>query len=198
MRRESHVRFCEGGGVRLPSATRHVICCRGTAEQAMTEMRRLMTQLKLTINEAKTDIRQLPQERFDFLGYSFGRYYSSKTGQAYLCAQPSRKSVKRMIGKIREATERKMLGLRPEDVVKRLNRMLIGWANYFSLAQLSQLGEKSLQYQWAHVESLHYTTLAGARAVFSGAGAVMRGRGCGGRSSLSWWTSIFCSAVSSV
>src|SRR5712692_1496472 len=23
MRRESHVRFCEGGGVRLPSATRH-------------------------------------------------------------------------------------------------------------------------------------------------------------------------------
>jgi RNA-directed DNA polymerase len=110
-----------------------VICCRGNAEQAMTEMRRLMTQLKLTVNEAKTDIRQLPQERFDFLGYSFGRYYSSKTGQAYLCAQPSKKSVKRMIGKIREATERKMLGLRPEDVVKRLNRMLIGWANYFSL-----------------------------------------------------------------
>jgi hypothetical protein len=26
-----------------------------------------------------------------------------------------------------------MLGLRPEDAVKRLNRMLIGWANYFSL-----------------------------------------------------------------
>jgi RNA-directed DNA polymerase len=26
-----------------------------------------------------------------------------------------------------------VLGLRPEDVVKRLNRMLIGWANYFSL-----------------------------------------------------------------
>jgi RNA-directed DNA polymerase len=62
----------------------------------MTEMRRLMTQLKLTINEAKTDTRQLPQERFDFLGYSFGRYYSSKTGQAYLCARPSKKSVKRV------------------------------------------------------------------------------------------------------
>jgi hypothetical protein len=55
------------------------------------------------------------------------------TGQAYLCVQPSKKSVKRIIGKIREATERKMLGLKPEDVVKRLNRMLIGWANYFSL-----------------------------------------------------------------
>jgi len=48
----------------------YVICCRGNAEQAMTEVRRLMTQLKLTVNENKTHIRQLPQERFDFLRYS--------------------------------------------------------------------------------------------------------------------------------
>jgi len=67
MRRESHVRACEGGGVRFPSATRLVICCKGIAEQAMTEMRRLMEQLKLAVNETKTHIRELPQERFDFL-----------------------------------------------------------------------------------------------------------------------------------
>jgi RNA-directed DNA polymerase len=49
-------------GARIVSyADDYVICCKGTAEQAMTETRRLMTQLKLTINEAKTDIRQLPQ-----------------------------------------------------------------------------------------------------------------------------------------
>jgi RNA-directed DNA polymerase len=53
-----------------------VICCKGSAEQAMTEMRRLMEQLKLTVNETKTHIRELPQDRFDFLGYSFGRYYT--------------------------------------------------------------------------------------------------------------------------
>ena len=29
-----------------------------------------------------------------------------------------------------------MLGLRPEDVVKRPDRMLIGWANYFSLGPI--------------------------------------------------------------
>ena len=28
MRRESHVRFCEGGGVRFPSATRLVNSCK--------------------------------------------------------------------------------------------------------------------------------------------------------------------------
>ena len=64
------------------------------------------------------------------------------------------------------------------------------------LAQLSQLGEKSQQYQRTHSESRHYATVAGARTVLPG--AVMRGGGCGGRSSLSCRTSTFCSAVSSV
>jgi group II intron reverse transcriptase/maturase len=52
-----------------------VICCRrGHAHEAMVEMRSLLERLKLTVNEAKTKIRELPNERFDFLGYSFGRY----------------------------------------------------------------------------------------------------------------------------
>jgi hypothetical protein len=87
----------------------YVICCRGNAGQANAEMRRLMTQLKLTVNDTKTHIRCLPQERFVFLGYDFGRYYSARTGKAYLCARPSKSSVQRMIGNIREATERRVL-----------------------------------------------------------------------------------------
>ena len=101
--------------------------------QAMLERRRLIVQLKLTVNEDKTDIRQLPEERFDFQGYSFGRYYSSKAGRAYLCPQPSKRSIQRMIGKVREATERNVLWLSAEELVKRVNSMLIGWANYSSL-----------------------------------------------------------------
>ena len=110
-----------------------VICCRGDAEEAMTEMRQLMTQLALTVNEAKTHIRRLPQERFEFLGYDFGRYFSPKTGRTYLCPQPSKASVKRVIGKIRDATERKVLWLSAEEMVTGLNRVLVGWANYYSL-----------------------------------------------------------------
>ena len=110
-----------------------VICCRGDAEEAMTEMRQLMTQLALTVNEAKTHIRRLPQERFEFLGYDFGRYLSPKTGRTYLCPQPSKASVKRVIGKIRDATERRVLWLSAEEMVTGLNRVLVGWANYYSL-----------------------------------------------------------------
>ena len=87
-----------------------MICCKGSTEQAMTETRRLMEQLKLTVNETKTHIRELPQERFDFLSYNFGRYYSPRTGRAHLRPQPSKKSVQRMIGEIREATDRRQRG----------------------------------------------------------------------------------------
>ena len=115
-----------------------VICCRGNAEEAMSEMRRLMMQLKLTVNAAKTHIRRLPQERFAFLGYDFGRYYSPKTGRAYLCPQPSKASVKRVIGKIRHATARHVLWLSAEEMVTGLNRLLVGWANYYSLGPVYQ------------------------------------------------------------
>jgi len=32
----------------------------------------LMTGLKLTVNETKTRVCKLPEEKFDFLGYTFG------------------------------------------------------------------------------------------------------------------------------
>ena len=115
-----------------------VICCRGSAEEAMVEMRRIMERLKLTVNEAKTDIRQLPRDRFDFLGYTFGRYYSGKTGRAYLCAWPSKKSVSRFTATLRELTERRVLWLEADEMVQQLNRKLIGWANYFRLGPVSK------------------------------------------------------------
>ena len=64
---------------------------------------------------------------------SFGRYYSPQTGRAYLCAWPSKKSVQRLIGAIREATERRVLWMEADGMVQTINRKLLGWANYFSL-----------------------------------------------------------------
>jgi len=55
-----------------------VICCRVGAEQALYEMRAMMSKLKLTVNENKTRVCYLPEEKFDFLGYTFGRCYSMR------------------------------------------------------------------------------------------------------------------------
>lgn len=115
-----------------------VICCRGRADEALTAMRDMMSRLKLTVNESKTRVCCLPEEKFDFLGYSFGRCYSTKTGRAYLGTVPSKKRVQRICRAISEETGRDMLLLDPETVVVRLNRMMTGWANYFCLGPVSK------------------------------------------------------------
>jgi hypothetical protein len=39
---------------------------------------------------SKTRVCKLPEEKFNFLGYTFGRCYSPKTGRAYLGTTPSK------------------------------------------------------------------------------------------------------------
>ena len=51
---------------------------------------------RLTLNEAKTSLRNARQERFDFLGYSFGPHRYKANGKRYLGASPSKKSVQRL------------------------------------------------------------------------------------------------------
>jgi len=48
-----------------------------------------MTQLGLTLNEAKTSLKDARHERFDFLGYSFGSHRYKANGKWYLGASPS-------------------------------------------------------------------------------------------------------------
>src|SRR5215467_4460301 len=115
-----------------------VICCRGSAEEALATMRRIMEKLKLTVNETKTRVCKLPEEKFDFLGYTFGRCYSSKTGRAYLGTVPAKKRVLRICDAISSETGRDKTQLDPETVVGTLNRMIVGWANYFCLGPVSK------------------------------------------------------------
>jgi RNA-directed DNA polymerase len=110
-----------------------VICCRGTGEQALAAMRAMMARLKLAVNERKTRLCRLPEEAFDFLGYTIGRCYSPRTGRAYLTPKPSKKKVQRLVRDISASTGRASLWLEEEEMVGRLNRQLRGWANYFSL-----------------------------------------------------------------
>ena len=114
-----------------------VICCRGTAAEAMTVRRAMMTKLKLTVNETKTRICRGPDEPFNFLGYTIGRCYARKTGWAYIGVRPSAKKIQGLNLKLSAQTERLWLWLDVDEMVGRLNHILRGWANYFCLGTVT-------------------------------------------------------------
>jgi len=82
-------------------------------------------------------LRRVPEETFDFLGYTIGRCYSPQTGRPYIGTWPSARKITGLRNEIREITDRRWLGMEVEERVERLNRLLLGWSNYFCLGPVS-------------------------------------------------------------
>jgi len=107
-----------------------VILSRGHAAEALAWTRTVMVRLGLTLNEAKTSVRDARHGRFDFLGYTFGPHCFRKDGHWYMGASPSPKSVQRLKGKVGEI----LVPGNPAPwplVRAQLNGLLRGWSAYF-------------------------------------------------------------------
>jgi group II intron reverse transcriptase/maturase len=115
-----------------------ILCRKGKAEAALQRLNGIMGKLKLTVNEEKTRICTVPEGEFDFLGYTFGRMYSARTGQARLGYRPSKKSIKRAVEKVRALTDRSGTWQETTKLVAKVNRTLRGWANYFQVGAVSK------------------------------------------------------------
>ena len=110
-----------------------VICTRGRAKEAMAAMRSMMAKLKLTVNEQKTRRCQLPEDTFTFLGYTFARYYSIRTGRSYVGPRPALRKIRKLCRELSEVTDRRTCQRETVEEVRKLNQKLNGWANYFCL-----------------------------------------------------------------
>jgi RNA-directed DNA polymerase len=100
-----------------------IIQCRSRAEAetALAQVRQWVTEAGLTLHPEKTRIVDASQPGgFDFLGWHFESGYK----------WPREKSVKRFKETLREETRRNN-GNSLEEIIRRLNRRLKGWAQYF-------------------------------------------------------------------
>ena len=104
----------------------------------MTVMRKMMSKLKLTVNETKTRLCRLPEESFDFLGHTLGRNYDCRTGKSYVGPRPSRKKIDRLCREISELTERRKAWQDVEVLIGRINQKLRGWSGYFRIGTVSK------------------------------------------------------------
>jgi hypothetical protein len=113
-----------------------VILCRGMAQRARIAAEQIITGMNLHVNQQKTQVMDAPQP-FDFLGYTFGPCHAARSPAVYLGAKPSARRIKRLYGKVRKQLNR---GNNDplEDVVAAVNRMLVGWSQYFSYGTLSK------------------------------------------------------------
>jgi RNA-directed DNA polymerase len=127
MRRESHVRFCESVGVKLPHATHRNVYVRSqcAGERVMAGIERFLEKrLKLKVNTAKSAAE--PSVR-KFLGFSF-------TGGREPRRRIAPQALARFKARVRELT-RRTRGQSLAQVVKELSVYLIGWRGYFGFCQ---------------------------------------------------------------
>src|SRR5258708_8195705 len=115
-----------------------VILSVNKGQEAYEAMKQMMKKLGLEVNEDKTRLCQVPEETFEFLGYRFGRCYSTKTGRAYIGTRPSPKKVKGIMERISQKTGRATLKQEIAEKVRELNALVEGWGNYFSLGPVSK------------------------------------------------------------
>ena len=108
-----------------------VILMRGGVKETLVKVGQVLGRMELKLNEEKSRVVDAREGSFDFLGFTFCRKRSFKTGKVITLVEPSRKSQRHFRDEVRNLTGRWSHCMAQGEVVKRVNRYVQGWVNYF-------------------------------------------------------------------
>ena len=100
------------------------------AEALREEVSAVLAPLGLRLAPEKTRAVHI-DEGFDFLGFTIRRLRKRGTSKHYVYTMPSKKAIQAIKGKVKAKTYRSTLYQDLDELLRSLNRMLAGWANYF-------------------------------------------------------------------
>ncbi|WP_207343794.1 group II intron maturase-specific domain-containing protein [Arthrobacter sp. E3] len=146
----------EVGIIRNSTFADDFVCViRGTSEHAealKTEIGEVLAPLGLEFSEEKTGIITI-DEGFDFLGFTIQRRHKRGTNKSYVYTVPSQKSIVSVRSKIAQTCYRSTLHQDFSELLKRLNQILAGWANYFRHGVSKHVFNDIDSYAWQRVWS---------------------------------------------
>ncbi|MGZ3472575.1 MAG: group II intron reverse transcriptase/maturase, partial [Isosphaeraceae bacterium] len=131
-----------GSPVLIRYADDFVVHCH-TRQQALEVKARLaawLTPRGLAFNDDKTKVVSLA-DGYDFLGFSVRRYRQK------LLIKPSKAALRRIRQRLRDEL-RSLLGSNAQAVIKRLNPIIRGWANYYRTQVAAEAFGKLDHYLW--------------------------------------------------
>jgi RNA-directed DNA polymerase len=131
--RDRRKRHGEGNWKLIRYADDFVIVVNGSrqhAEALRETVAGLLSPLGLRLSQEKTRVVGI-DEGFVFLGFVIQRRRKRGTNKHYVYTVPSPKAIRAIKDRISAATYRSTLNQDLDQLLRRLNRTLVGWANYF-------------------------------------------------------------------
>ena len=110
-----------------------MVLMRGTVNETFNRVKQVLGRMDLTLHEEKSRVLDAREESFDFLGFTFCRKKNFKTGKVITLVELSRKSEQKFRDEVRDLTSRLTHCVGQDEVLKRVNRYVRGWVNYFQL-----------------------------------------------------------------
>jgi RNA-directed DNA polymerase len=104
-----------------------VILCSRRPEFYLSEAKKVIDRLGLTLNEQKTRLVDVAKEPFDFLGHRFVRMPSKRTGKLATFFYPTPKAMTSVKERIRNAARGGQHWNLPDLIKDRINPVLRGW-----------------------------------------------------------------------